>query len=156
MAKTSLDLPTFDPHALIAKTRLGPLRVGETHALSIHVRGLERALEHNTQATINAAKGHEVKVSLNEDMSALLVTFPGVREHAVSIPLERPDLAIEFLIRTLSERRRSVANPHFVGTPGAPTKHDLDAMAKALVKANPKRVQKVGNQETLSLEDLDL
>lgn len=148
--KQSLNLPQFDPHALIAKTRLGPLRHGETHALSIHVRGLERALEHNTVATINAAKGAELRVSLNDDMSALLVVFPGHKEHAVSVPLERSDLAIEFLIRTLSERRRSVSNPHFVGTPGAPTQADLAALAKASGKAP----RKVGG--TLTLEDLDL
>jgi hypothetical protein len=152
MPKQSLSLPHFDPHQLIAKTRLGALRPGETHSLSIHVRGLERALENNTQSTINAAKGADLRVSLNEDMSALLVVFPGHREHAVSIPLERPDLAIEFLIRTLSERRRSVSNPHFVGTAGAPTQADLAALAAATkVKA-----QRVGKQETLSLEDLGI
>lgn len=150
MAKTSLSLAPFDPHALIAKTRLGPLRVGETHSLSIHVRGLERALANNTMGTIAAAKGTDLRVSLNDDMSALLVTFPGIREHSVSIPLERPDLAIEFLVRTLSERRRSVENPHFVGTAGAPTQADLSALAKGMAS------RKVGKLDTLSLEDLDL
>jgi hypothetical protein len=150
--KQSLSLAPFDPHQLIAKTRLGPLRAGETHALSVHVRGLENALANNTRATVAKATGADLTVCLNDDMSALLVIFPGHKEHAVSIPLERPDLAIEFLIRTLSERRRSVANPHFVGTAGAPTQADLAALAKATAKAP----RKVGKQETLSLEDLGI
>src|SRR5215207_4789454 len=103
MAKTSLDLPQFDPYALIAKAQRGALRAGEVHALSIHLRGLERALQHRTEATVAAARGQDVRLSLNTDMSALLVTFPGVTEHSVALPLDRPDLAMQFLTKALRE-----------------------------------------------------
>lgn len=145
--KQSLDLPPFDPHTLIAKARNGALRHGEVHALSVHVRGLERALEHHTTVQIARAREHHVSVCLNEDMSALLVVFPGAREHAVSLPLERPDLAMEFLVKALRERRGKV---NFIGSPGAPTAADLAALAKA------KPARKVGVVTNPTLEDLGL
>jgi hypothetical protein len=151
MPKTKIEnLPPFDAQALIAKTRLGPLRVGETHALSVHVSGLERALAHKTDAIIAKASGHDVRLCLNEDMSALVITFPGELEHSVSFPLDwRADLIIEFLAKTLRERRGAV---NFVGTPGAPTAADL----KALAKASAKPARQVGPQGNLTLEDLGL
>lgn len=150
MPKTSLDLPAFDAQALIAKTRLGPLRVGETHALSVHVSGLERALAHKTDATIAAARGQDVRISLNEDMSALIITYPGVKEHVNSFPLDwRPDLILEYIVKTLRERRGAT---NFVGTAGAPTQADL----KALAKASAKPAKKVGLISNPTLEDLGL
>ena len=145
MPKTSLDLPKFDPYALVAKAAKGALRQGEIHSLSIHIQGLERALRHRTDATIAAAMGEDIRLSLNTDMSALLVTFPGTTEHSVSCPLERPDLAMDFIVKALRERR---GKTNFVGTPGAPTQADLTALAKA----KPAR-RKIDNP---SLEDLGL
>ena len=143
------DLQPFDPHALIAKTRQGPLRIGETHALSVHVRGLERSLEHNATVRVAEARAEAVSVCLNQDMSALLVVFPGYKEHTVALPLDRPDLAMDFLTRALRERRGAT---NFVGTAGAPTQADLAALAKASGKA----ARKVGTLEQVSLEDLGL
>lgn len=148
MPKAELNLPALDIQALIAKTRLGPLRVGETHILSTHVASLERTLAHKTDATIAAAKGHELRICLNEDMSALVLTFPGTKEHTVSFPLDwRADLILEFIVKTLRERRGAV---NFIATPGAPTAADL----KALAKASKKPPRQVGTN--LTLEDLGL
>jgi hypothetical protein len=148
--KEKLDIPPFDPHALIAKSRNGALRHGEVHSLSVHVRGLERALEHKTEHNIARVKQCAVEVCLNDDMSALLVVFPGNKEHAVSLPLERPDLAIDFLVKALRERRG--ATPNYVGTPGAPTQHELTLLARA----SRKQPRKVGHLAQVTLEDLDL
>jgi hypothetical protein len=81
-------------------------------------------------------------------MSALLVVFPGNREHAVSLPLERPDLAMDFIVRALRERRGAT---NYVGTPGAPTQHELTLLARA----SRKQPRKVGTV-TVTLEDLEL
>lgn len=144
------DLPHFDPHALIAKAARGALRQGEVHSLGLHLRGLERALEHKTEHTIAAASGVEARVCLNQDLSALLVIFPGSSEHSVALPLARPDIAIDFLVKALRERRG--ATPSYVGSPGAPTQAELTLLARAS-KAQPKKVGKIDNP---SLEDLGL
>lgn len=140
-------MPEFDPHQLISKTRKGQLSVGEAHSLSVHVAGLEASLRNTAVLRVSEARQQHVIVALNPEGSALLVTFPGLKLHTVALPLQRPDLAMDFLTKVLRERSDKT---NFVGTTGAPTNADLAALAKAS-KAKPKR-----QGETLSLEDLNL
>lgn len=143
----------FDPQALILKSRKGQLSVGEAHSLSVHVAGLERALRNHTQGTISASRGESVSVCLNEDCSGLLVVYPGQREHAVSLPLARPDLAMDFLVKSLRERRGQPAN--LIASPGAPTQADLVALARASKRQPTKAVTSMTLDDLeLSLEDL--
>jgi hypothetical protein len=142
------DLPQFDPYALINKSQL---RQGEKHALTIHVRGLERALEHKTNADISRLRRQSLELSLSEDGAALIAVIPGdTQEHVLSWPMERLDLALQCIVKILRERK-GTASP--VGTPGAPTQADLKAI-EAAIRAG--KVKKVGTVENLTLEDLDL
>lgn len=139
----------FDPHPLIAKTRKGALSVGESHALSVHVSSLERALRHRTEAQIATNRTEYVKLLLDEAGLNFIVVLPGESEHYVPVPASDPGLAVHFLLKTLRERKGKAST---VGTEGAPTKADFKALAKALKSAKP-TVQ--GNIPT-SLEDLGL
>jgi hypothetical protein len=147
MPKQALPVPTFDAQALIAKSQLRP---GEKHALSVHVAGLEKTLRLRTEANIARIHEHQLEVCLNEDLSAFVFTFPGLTPHTVSWPCDyRPDLFVEWLRKVLRERRGAA---NLIGTKGAPTKADLEALRKAS-KAPTK---KVGTVENLELEDLGL
>lgn len=139
----------FDPYPLLAKARKG-LSVGEVEALSIYIQGLERALRHHKEFQHEAASDRSVRVTLNTDSSGLLVEFPGSTSHTVSLPLARPDLALDFLVRSLRERRGQAA---FVGTPGAPTEADLIALARATTR-KPSNLRPAPKDVTL--EDLGL
>lgn len=145
----SSPVPEFDAQALVAKARAHSLRAGEAHALSVYITGLERSLRHRTDAQIAAARQHEVRLCLDEADAALIVTFPGAdREHSVALPLAQGHLALDFLVKTLRERKGKTS---FVGTKGAPTQADLAALAKAS-KAPAKRVGVFAG----GLEDLGL
>jgi hypothetical protein len=143
------NLEPFDPHALIAKTRKGALSVGETHALSVHVAGLERALRHRTEAQIATNKSEFIKLMLDEAGLNFVVILPGESEHYVPVPASDPHLAVHFLLKTL-RARRGAASP--IGTEGAPTKADLRELTRALRSAKPTVQGNIPN----SLEDLGL
>lgn len=139
----------FDPHPLIAKARKGALSVGESHALSVHVASLERALRHRTEAQIATVRSEYVKLMLDEAGLNLVVILPGESEHYVPVPAADPHLAVAFLLKTLRARR---GQTNTIGTEGAPTKADFKEMARLLRGAKP-TVQ--GNVPT-TLEELGL
>lgn len=140
---------TFDPHALIAKTRRGALSAGESHALSVHVSGLEKALHHRTEAQVATASAEYVKLLLDEAGEALIVVLPGESEHYVPVPAKDPALAMHFLLKTLRARKGQV---NTVGTEGAPTKADFKEIARLLKDTKPTVQARIPT----SLEDLGL
>lgn len=138
----------FDPHDLIAKAQQRKLRHGEALALSTHLTSLERSARSAREHNLSVCSQSQVEVSLNLDLSALLVTLPGVPPHTISIPLAQGGAFItDFLVKLLRTRRGKI---NTIATPGAPTQADLEA----LVKATAKKPRKLAVQ--VSLEDLDL
>lgn len=142
------DYDALAPEPILAKARKRALRPGEVEALSLYISGLERQARSAREAVAAASVGNHAFVALSHDGAALLLTLPGAPSHSIRIPLADPHLGWKFLIQTLRNRRGQDPNP--IGTPGAPTQADLEALAKASAKS----VRRLG--ETLSLEDLGL
>lgn len=140
--------PPIDAQALIMKARHKHLSVGETHALSIHVAALERAAVHHQQAQASAARDEALVICLNADLTSLIVTFPGETTHYASLPLGRPDILVKILEKVLRERRG--VSPKFIAQPGAPTKADLLALAKAF-----KSPARKSTPQTVTLDELE-
>lgn len=141
---------TFNPQPIINKARKKALSVGEAEALSVYISSLEHRLAKKAEHTVARTRSETVELMLDQSGLNLVVIFPGESEHFVPLPGDRPDLSMNFLIRALRERR---GQPNLIASPGAPTKADLAALAKA---SNKRPSPLFTPPENVHLEELDI
>lgn len=136
----------LDHPSILRAARQRPLRPGEIEALSLYISGLERQVRTMREA---ASSTQCVELSLSPDGAALNAILPGAPPHSVRLPLKDPALAIDFLLRALRAR---TGQPNPIGTPGAPTAADLEALRAAYRG----KISRAKAPSDVSLEDLGL
>lgn len=141
------DPDAIAPVAILQKARKRALRPGEVDALALYISGLERQAASLREAQAAISSRQHVELALSQDSSALVVILPGAPPHSVRLPAGDPALGMKFLVQTLRNRR---GDPQPIGTGGAPTQADLEALRKA----TSVRAKRVG--VATSLEDLGL
>lgn len=143
----------ISPQGILAAAARRALRPGEANALSLHISNLERQLASAREALRATSACAHVNLSLSHDGAALNLTLPGAPPHTIRLPTQDPHLAMRFLVQTLRSRSASAPNP--IGTPGAPTAADLEALARAS-KKRPSATTPRPAPLALSLADLGL
>lgn len=120
----------MNPHKILSAALSRALRPGEVQALTIYLSELERKVEAFTRDRDSdlLARDH-VEVRLHNN--TLYAKFPG--QHSVKLPsgLTQHDraLAMDLLVRILADRQ---GQPCRIAQPGAPTQHELQALARAI------------------------
>lgn len=143
------------PQGILGVASRRPLRPGELDALSLYISDVERKLRSAREALRAASTGEHVNLSLSHDGAALNLTLPGAPPHTVRVPTQDAHLAMHFLVQTLRNRQGDAAKPHPIGTAGAPTAADLEALARASKKRPSVATPRLAPL-ALSLDDLGL